>query len=224
MSPLPYALALLMVYLLAGVGCAVAEPPTRRRQGSGGAADVALLLLLWPLYAPLVLTEPPPTDDRERSLLEALRRVAGTPLAPLLPDRQTVRALSRSLRQAGARLREIDAVLARADMSEEAALDRLAAVEEPPGATARRAVALLRVQGIRRLRATRERYAIRLREIDDLLDQVAAQAELVRFLGDDAQAGGAPGEGLVRDLVARVEALDQMLDDGEETAGPAGAR
>jgi hypothetical protein len=213
--------ALALVYLVAGLGCAVAVMVARRRAGMEAAADVVLLTLLWPLYGPLLLAEPrgPVPDDRERALLRALRRVQGTPLATLLPDRGAVRSLSRSLRQAGARLEEIDAVLRRPEMSEQAALDRLAALEQPPGATERRAAALLRVQGIRRLRATRERYARRLREIDELLDQLAAQAEVVRFLG----VAEAPGGDLVRELVTRVEALGQMLDDGEDAVASGGA-
>jgi hypothetical protein len=204
-----YVVAVTMVYLLAGVAAALAVALVRRRNGL---ADVVLSVLVWPLYAPLALAAPPPRpaaeSDREDTLLAALRRVEGTPLASLLPERRAVKALSRSLREAEGRLAEIDAVLRRPEMVEETALDRLAASPEGPG----RSSTLLRVQGIRRLRATREQLARRLQEIHDLMDQLSAQAQMVRFLG----AGESPPGDLVGELCARVEALGQLLDDDQE--------
>ena len=204
-----YALALVLVYLLAGVAATIAVAAARRRVGLAATRDLPLVMLLWPLCAPMALNPAAPEgpQDRESTLLAALRRVQGTPLAALLPERGVVKVLCRNLRQSSARLAEIDAVLRRPEMAEEPALDRLATVEEGE----RRSAALLRLQGIRRLRSTREQVARRLREIDDLLDQLAAQAQIVRFLGN----GDAPGGDLVRELVTRVEALGQLLDDGD---------
>jgi hypothetical protein len=55
----------------------------------------------------------------------------------------------------------------------------------------------------------RDRFARELDEVGELLDQLITQAELVRLAGS-ADASAAE---LVREIVSRVEGLDQMLDD-----------
>jgi hypothetical protein len=205
----PYFYALCTVYLLTGAACAVAA----RARASVG--DLALLALLWPLYGPFLLASGASTG-RERDLARALRQVAGTPLAPLLPDRGAVRALERSLHAASLRVREIDAVLARPEMNEEATQAQLRGLEESFGSAEARAALALRLQSIRQLKGMRERFARRLAEVDALLAQLLAQVEVLR-LG----AGEPPGEDLVAPLLAQVEALAEMLEDGRRAAAVA---
>ena len=70
------------------------------------------------------------------------------------------------------------------------------------------------MQNIRRLRAIRDRYARELDEVGELLAQLTTQVEVVRLAGSaDASAAD-----LVRELLARVEGLDEMLDDTPASA------
>jgi hypothetical protein len=171
----PYFYALVTLYALVGAACALAA---RARASTG---DLILLAVLWPLYGPFLLAAAPAAaGGREEDLDRALRQVAGTPLARLLPDRATVRALGRALRAAAERVREIDEVLARPGMGE-----------------------------VRPLQLMRERLTRRLAEVDALLAQLSAQAEVLRLGGGDAL-----GEDLIAPLVGQVEALAEMLEDG----------
>jgi hypothetical protein len=144
--------------------------------------DAGLLLGLWPMVAPVLWLG---GDGREHELLSALRRASASPLGSILPDAATGRALARRLRDAAARLRAIDDVLAR------------------PGTAALPADAVDRV---RRLRAG---LAAQLADVDQLIAQLVALADVVRVTGDD----GAVAD-LACDLVARVATLDSWLADG----------
>ena len=215
----PYFYALVTVYLLTGAACALAAGRAR-----AGLADILLLALLWPLYGPFVLAaggSPSlpggPGRSSERDLERALRRVSGTPLARLLPDRAAVRALGRALRAAAVRVREIDALLARPGMGEGEAQAQLQALEQSSGSAEARAALVLRVQSIRQLEAMRDRFARRLSEVDALLAQLLTQVEVLRLGG----AADAPGEELVGELLGRVEALGEMLEDGQRAAAVA---
>jgi hypothetical protein len=180
-----------LAVIYAAVG-AVAGVVTRVRRAP--AVDALLTAALWPIYGPfLLIGGGAPVDDRERELLAALRRASATPLGAVLPDEAAGRALARRLRDAAARVRDIDAVLARPDFDVAAAR--------------RRAGAALRVQTIERMRKLRDRCAAELDEVDELIAQLVTQAELVRLAGAD---DGAAAE-LVRELVARVEGLDALL-------------
>mgnify|MGYP000907641797 CR=1 FL=1 len=189
----------------AGVGAMIALVALARRRAN--AVDALLLLGLWPLYAPVLAGGAAASDPREQALVEALRRAEGTPLAVALPDEAGARALTRRVRDGRARLAELDGVLARPDLREDAALARVAALERGgahPGAIA---TAQRRVHTIRRLRALRERFAGELEQVDEVVTQLTAQLELVRFAGtaDDTAAE------LAADLCARVESLDELL-------------
>jgi hypothetical protein len=205
-DPQPFFYALVTVYLLTGAACALAA---RTRASLG---DLALLALLWPLYGPFLLASGAPSA-RERDLARVLRQVAGTPLGRLLPDRGAVRALERALRAAAGRVREIDAVLARPEMNEETTMAQLHALEASFGSAETRAALALRLQSIRQLQGVRERFARRLAEVDALLAQLLAQAEVLR-LG----AGEPPGDDLVAPQLGQVEALAEMLEDGQRAA------
>ncbi len=198
------------VYLLVGLGCAVASLAHRR---PGRAADAVLLAALWPLYGPFLLLKLKGADHAdsgaESTFVLALRRARGTPLGALLPDEATVVALGQRLRVAADKIAEIEGLLKRPEFSEPATLARLDELKRRDATECALAAAGIRLQNIRRLRAMRDRFARELDEVGELLEQLITQAELVRLAGG-ADASAAE---LVRELVSRVEGLDQMLDD-----------
>jgi hypothetical protein len=213
------------VYLLVGFGCAVASLVHRRASGAGRttpadraavagrAADALLLAILWPLYGPFLLLKLQGRDHAgtgaEAAFVVALRRARGTPLGALLPDESTAHGLGQRLRVAADKVAEIDSLLRRPEFSEPATVTRLEELRRRDATECALAAAGIRLQNIRRLRAMRDRFARELDEVGELLEQLTTQAELVRLAGT-ADASSAE---LVRELVSRVEGLDQMLDD-----------
>ena len=118
------------------------------------------------------------------------RRAAAAPapassLDLLVPDPATLAALAGRVRDGRRRVADIDAVLARPGLS---------------GAL------------LHRLAEFRDRCARELDELDGLLKQLTAQAEVVRLVGIHEPAL----RELVDELAARAEGLDQLL--AEETA------
>jgi len=181
-----------------GVGVVAAIALAAMRGISAG--DAVLVVVLWPLYVPMTLA----SRDTGGELEAALRRAAASPLASALPDATTARELSRRLRDARARLAELDGVLARPDF-DAAAAEARAGELAARGATAAAAAAQLRVKTLGQLRAVRARYRSELEEVGELIAQLVTQAELVRL-------GNAPASGeLVAELVARVEGLGELL-------------
>lgn len=168
-------------------------------------ADALWIVGLWPLYAPLAWADgrPPGPDDE---LVAALARAQASPLAAVLPDAETARILGGRLREAGARLGELDAVLARPDFDPAGARGRADELAARGSANAA-ATAALRVRTIGQLHALRERYRRELDEVRELIAQLVTQAELVRLQPAIAEASGE----LVRELVARVEGLGELF-------------
>ena len=217
------------LYLAVGVGCVVAywaalgRVATSAGRGRMAVADAALLGLLWPLYGPFLLMrsdEDGPEDGpaaREVAFLGALRRARQTPLGAVLPDETSARALAQRLRVAAAKVAEIDRLLAQPVFAEEDVRRRLDELTARAASEWAVATARMRLQNIHRLRALRHRFASELDEVGELLVQLTTQAEVLRLAGP-APAGADEGPGdvaeLVRELVSRVEGLDQMLDDG----------
>jgi len=175
-------------YVAIGTAVAIAAAAVRRCRT---ASDAVLLVGLWPLWAPLAFARPT-TDHRERELLAALARAQASPLAQVLPDAESARVLAARLREASVRLVELDEVLARPDF-------------DPALAAA--ATAQLRVRTLGQLRQLRERYRSELDEVDELIAQLVAQAELVRLQPSIAHTSGE----LVRELVTRLEGLDDLF-------------
>ncbi len=228
MSAGAFSAALLALYAGVGVVCVVAA---RHAAAAGGRRDWGELVFafaVWPLWLPLWLgarpaaaaeagapARLPHVHPATSSLLTALARVQGSPLAPLLPDRESVRRLAAKLTEASTRIEELDEVLARPTFDLPAALarnDELAHEGSAASAEAR-ASAALRVQNIERLRDLRARFVAEVDEIDELLSQLVIQVEVVRFVGA-AQTGRDDGlRDLLAELLARVEGLGQMLDD-----------
>ncbi len=139
----------------------------------------------------------------------ALRRARGTPLGALLPDEPALHSLAQRLRVATAKIAEIEGLLQRPEFSEPATVARLEELRRRDATESALAAAGIRLQNIRRLRAMRDRFARELDEVGELLEQLSTQAEVVRLAG----AADASSAELVREIVSRVEGLDQMLDD-----------
>jgi hypothetical protein len=125
------------------VGVVIATPALARRRG----LDALLLVGLWPVYGPFLLLGTG-TDPREPAL------------AVLLGDRTAATRLLARVRDAAARLGEMDQVLARPD---------------PHGVAAR-------------LRVLRERRGEDLAAVEALIEQLVAHAEVARFTGEDEAA------------------------------------
>ena len=91
-------------------------------------------------------------DPGAAELVSALSRAQASPLASVLPDAETARVLASRLREAGSRLADLEAVLARPDF-DEAAAERRAAELAARGATGAAATAQLRVRTLAQLRS-----------------------------------------------------------------------
>jgi len=132
MSALAFTSAVLVLYGMVGVACAVAARSAAAGSRSWG--DAAFAFVLWPLWLPLWLgaQKPVPALAAVRpeahpataSLLAALARVQGSPLAPLLPDEGAVRGLAAKLADVSMRIEELDDVLSRPTFDLDAALAR----------------------------------------------------------------------------------------------------
>jgi len=228
MSAGAFSAALLALYAGVGIVCAVAARHHARTSGRRDWGELAFALAVWPLWLPLWLGArpaavaaaggPQPLQDAHpatSSLLVALARLQGSPLAPLLPDPESVRRLAAKLTEASTRIEELDEVLARPTFDLPAALarsDELAHEGSAASADARTSAAI-RVQNIERLRDLRTRFVAEVEEIEELLSQLVIQVEVVRFVGA-AQTDKDDGlRDLLAELLARVEGLGQMLDD-----------
>jgi DNA-binding transcriptional MerR regulator len=198
-------------YLAVGAALALAIAVARRPLSP---ADAVLVVGLWPMYAPLALARAT-EHGREAELLAALARAKASPLAGVLPDAESARILGGRLREAGARLAELDELLARPGF-DPAAAERRAAELAARGASAAAATAQLRVRTLGQLRALRERYRSELDEVGELIAQLVTQAELVRLQPAIAHSSGE----LVRELVARVEGLGDLFAYQAAIEGP----
>lgn len=152
--------------------------------------DIAMITALWPLYAPLVLVMRAGTDRREVELVTALARARSSPLAPYVPDEATARTLGHRVRDAGARMAEL-----------EAAIDRLGSASGT--ATTRTATAAVRARTVAHLDDMRRRYRTDLDDITEMTSQLLAHAELAAW--NPATLDEATD--LIADLVARLDRL-----------------
>lgn len=191
-------------YLALGAVLALVIAGIKRRMSFG---EALWIVGLWPLYAPLAFARADTGEHRrETELLAALARAKDSPLAGVLPDAESVRILGSRLREAGARLVDLDEVLARPDF-DPAAAEQRASELSARGAMAAAATAQLRVRTLGQLHALRERYRSELDEVGELIAQLVTQAELVRLQPAIAHSSGE----LVRELVARVEGLGELF-------------
>jgi hypothetical protein len=224
MTAAAFTSAVLVLYALVGVACAAVARGRGARDAHGSAGEVAFALALWPLWLPLSLgaragaaapataaTALVASHPSTASLVAALARVEGSPLAPLLPDQASVRRLAAKLAEVSTRIEELDDVLARPAFDLSAARARHAELATGGASAPAETLtsAALRVQNIERLRDLRARFVAEVDEINELLSHLVIQVEVVRFVG--ATEDGT--RDLLRELLARVEGLGQMLDD-----------
>lgn len=227
---------LAVLYALVGAGCAVAWLAARSGRAAlaggrrlRGTADAVLLACLWPLYGPFLLLLDTgaelPEPGAEAAFLAALRRAGETPLGAVLPDQAAARDLAARLRVAAAKVREIDDILAQPAFDEADARRRLAALRARAASDCAISTATMRLHNIHRLRTLRNRFGTELDEVGELIIQLTTQAEVVRLAGTPEDvAPGTPVAELVAELVARVEGLDEVLDDRVLDETPAGRR
>ncbi|WP_438013779.1 hypothetical protein WMF18_22905 [Sorangium sp. So ce315] len=208
-----------VLYLLAGLACAVAvyraSPEGRRR----AALAAALCVPLWPIWAPVALTarraEPggaPGTADAAARVQGALREgvsaCAGTSFEALL-SREAAARIEAEVARAAARHAELDALLRQGGFDEAAAAARVAEIERGGAGSGRAlATAHLHLENIRRLRAMRDRDARALEELADLVQALRTQLVLARFAGSSVEGVG----GIVSEVWARVEGLGAAID------------
>ncbi len=233
---------LLVIYLIAGLACAVAIYRTSPRRGIGGLASAMIAVPLWPLWAPIALTtrrgtlqgsagaSARPVEPEaeiaasvariDAALREAMEACAGTSIAALLPRDAADRILA-EVRRAAVRHAELGALLAREGFDLRAAEVRLAGLTGADASGRAISTARLHVDYVRRLQALRERDARALDELSDLVQALRAQLTLARFAGSQPEGAG----GIVSELWARVEGLGVALGSEEPEAvvpgGPA---
>ncbi|WP_437322876.1 hypothetical protein [Sorangium sp. So ce381] len=219
-----------VLYLIAGLACAVAvyraSPEGRRR----AALSAALCVPLWPIWAPIALTAGRGEGGERVSgaageaaarvqgaLREGVSACAGTSFEALL-SREAASRIEAEVARAAARHAELDALLRQSGFDEGAAAARVAEIERGGGAGARSlATAHLHLENIRRLRAMRDRDARALEELADLVQALRTQLVLARFAGSSVEGVG----GIVSEVWARVEGLGAAIDaHGAGTEGP----
>lgn len=205
---------LAVLYALVGLGCATVV--WRRTQGSPRrrAASAALALPLWPIWAPLALVPDPPRRTPasgrvariEAELEQAVSAAAGSPFAILLPPDAADR-IRRELRQAMARIDELDAVLAQPGFDRDEAERRVSALSEEGSPRALR-TAVLHRDNVARLEQLRNKHAHALDELGELVGALRSQLVLARYAGSSPEGVG----GIVTELWARVEGLGEVME------------
>lgn len=219
-----------VLYLIAGLACAVAvyrASPEGRRLA---ALSAALCVPLWPIWAPIALTAGRAEGGRrpggaageaaarvQGALREGVSACAGTSFEALL-SREAASRIEAEVARAASRHAELDALLRQSGFDEGAAAARVAEIERGGGAGARSlATAHLHLENIRRLRAMRDRDARALEELADLVQALRTQLVLARFAGSSVEGVG----GIVSEVWARVEGLGAAIDaHGAGTEGP----
>ena len=191
-----------LLYLMVGAGCGAALSTRQKRVPLG---DVGMLLVAWPLLAPMLLMTSEPARSDEFSRVMADARTG--PLGPLLPDEQTVSDLAARLVAARERVAEIDLLLTQPGFDEAAALAR-AVQHRALGDDLAAEAADTQVTRLRGLRALRDRYRRELAGVTELLNQLKLQAQVARLAGD----GGSSVRELTRELLARIEGIDRVVD------------
>ncbi|WP_437274577.1 hypothetical protein WME90_25345 [Sorangium sp. So ce375] len=222
---------LAVLYLIAGLACAVAVYRAARPDGHGArraALSAALCVPLWPIWAPVALTAGRGESgarpggaggEAAARVLGALREgvsaCVGTSFEALL-SREAASRIEAEVTRAAARHAELDALLRQSGFDEGAAAARVAEIERGGGGAGARSLATahLHLENIRRLRAMRDRDARALDELADLVQALRTQLVLARFAGSSVEGVG----GIVSEVWARVEGLGAAID----AAGSAG--
>jgi hypothetical protein len=204
-----------LLYLFIGFGCTFALYTKKKAEIS--AFDVLLLLALWPLYGPLLFMSKSTSPERVKNphaeaFLAAVRRAAGTPLAKLLPDQPEILRLSQQLQLASEKIIEVEQLLSRQEFSQEATLARVEELKQKKASERAISAASQRLQNIEQLQNIKHRFVQELDEVEELLAQLTAQAEVTRLAGSSDEGASR----LVKELLQRVETFGQALDEVSE--------
>lgn len=215
---------LAVLYVIAGLACAVAVFRASTDTRPRAVASAALAVPLWPLWAPIALTAAQrsgaaalsaATADAaarvKRALNEGLEACAGTSYASLL-SREAASRIDAEVTRAAARHAELDALLRRDGFDAAAAEKRVLELERTGASLRSIATARLHMDNVRRLYAMRERDARALDELADLVQALRTQLVLARFAGSSVEGVG----GIVSEVWARVEGLGAAMDAHEE--------
>jgi hypothetical protein len=207
---------LLLLYGVIGVACAIAV--LRRAEGSraGAALSAMMTVPLWPVWAPFALattkklrvsSEGGALARIDKALDEAVRAVAGTPMADVFSQKVASR-IQAEVAHVAARLDELVALAAEGGFDVEASKTRVRDLEAR-GAP-ERAVATARMQHesfvrLAELVATDRRA---LEELADLLEALRTQLLLARYEGSSAEGASA----IVSEVWARLEGLGAAFE------------
>jgi hypothetical protein len=201
-----------MLYFFIGVGCIFVLYTKKKAERS--VLDMMFLLLLWPLYGPLLFMGKSATPEQRKNphaeaFLAAVRRAEGTPLAKFLPDAPEILRLSDRLRIASDKITEIDHLLSRHEFSQVATLARVDELKQKKASERAISATSMRLQNIERLQDLKHKFVQELDEVEELLAQLTAQAEVTRLAGSSDESASE----LVKELLQRVEAFGQALDE-----------
>lgn len=215
---------LALLYLIAGLACAVAVYRSSTDSRPKAVASAALAVPLWPLWAPIALTTAQRSGSAalsaatadaaarvKRALQEGIESCAGTSYESLL-SRDAASRIDASVTRAAARHAELDALLRREGFDAAAASARVLDLEKSGASLRAVATARLHLDNVRRLHAMRERDARALDELADLVQALRTQLVLARFAGSSVEGVG----GIVSEVWARVEGLGAAMDAHEE--------
>lgn len=210
-----------VLYLIAGLCCAVAIYRSAPAGGMPRAVSAAIAVPLWPLWAPIALTARRPMPEasaaangvveRVRAALrEAVAAAKGTPLESVLPAEAAAR-IEAEVAARAARHAELEALLKKDTYDLARAEERVRGMEKS-GASARAlAMGKLDLENVRRLVLLRERDARGLEELCGLAEALRTQVTLARYSGSQAADFG----DIVTEIRARVEGLGAALEAEE---------
>lgn len=201
-------LDLTLLYLVVGAGCAVV---VYRR--TGRPASAALALPLWPIWAPVALTDDAPRRGTvsgrvariEEQLEQAVQTCRGSAWSILLPD-DSVRRLRREIGTVERRIDELDEVLSAPGFDLERAERRVSELSRTGGSRRAFETAVLHRNNVARIQAMRDRSERALEEIAELIGALRSQLVLARYAGSSPEGVG----GIVTELWAHVEALSEV--------------
>jgi hypothetical protein len=208
------------LYALTGLASAVLVWRRNHADTSRRLASSAVALLLWPIWVPIALAPEAPRRPRaagriariETELDHAVEAARGSPFAILLPAEAAER-IRREIRLAAARIEELDAVLAQPGFDRAIADRRVDELSAQGHARALR-TAVLHRDNVARLETLRERHALALEELGELVSALRSQLVLSRYAGCAPEGVG----GIVTELWARVEGLGEAMEAGRSGA------
>ncbi len=218
---------LLILYAVVGVACAIAawrrEAATGWRAASVGSAVATVLV--WPLWAPFVLTreapharpagaaipaDPPEGEPHEsaplariRAALEAsVKAVEGTSMSEVFSSRVADR-IAAEVQVVAGRLAELSALVDSRGLERDRTEARLQALKAEGAPERTVATARQKHESLARLEQLRAADAVALEELADLLEALRAQLLVARYSGSAADGT----EAIVNEVWARLEGL-----------------